>query len=202
MLVSILVANPKARSFCHGVALAAASACREQGHEVRFHDLYLEAFPPVLDELELRQRNSGIPLVEEHCREAAEADAFIIVHPNWWGQPPAILKGWVDRVFRPGVAYRFEEGDAGTGIPRGLLKARCAIILNTSDTAIERERAVFGDPLDTLWRKCIFNYCGVAEVVHHTYSVVTNSTLEERQAWLAHARSLVTQALSGAIALH
>jgi NAD(P)H dehydrogenase (quinone) len=55
-------------------------------------------------------------VIELHCREIADVDG-IIVHPNWWGQPPAILKGWVDRVLRPGVAYRFLEGDAGEGVP-------------------------------------------------------------------------------------
>lgn len=196
MLISLLVANPKPKSFCHALAQAAASACRGLGHEVRFHDLYMEAFNPVLDEQELRERRSGSALVEDHCREAADADAFIIVHPNWWGQPPAILKGWVDRVLRADVAYRFSEGDAGTGVPRGLLKARTAIVLNTSDTPMARERAVFGDPLDTLWGKCIFRYCGVPAFVHHTYSVVTNSRAEERHEWIEHAQALVRGALA------
>ena len=195
MFISLIVANPKPRSFCHALAMAAASVCRNLGHEVRFHDLYLEAFDPVLDEQELRERRSGSVQVEDHCREAADADAFIIVHPNWWGQPPAILKGWVDRVLRADVAYRFGEGDAGTGVPRGLLKARTAIVLNTSDTPMERELAVFGDPLETLWGKCIFRYCGVPGFVHHTYSVVANSEARERQAWLEHARDLVRGAL-------
>ncbi len=175
--------------------MAAASTARNLGHEVRFHDLYLEAFEPVMDELELLRRKSDDPVVESHCQEAADADAFIVVHPNWWGQPPAILKGWVDRVLRADVAYRFSEGDAGTGIPRGLLKARKAIVLNTSDTPMERELAAFGDPLDTLWGRCIFRYCGVPEFVHHTYSVVANSTCGERQQWLEHAKHLVDEAL-------
>jgi len=54
-----------------------------------------------------------------------------VVHPNWWGQPPAILKGWIDRILRPGVAYQFLEGDAGEGVPVGLLKAETALIFNT-----------------------------------------------------------------------
>ena len=195
MLISLIVANPKPKSFCHALAMAAASACRSLGHEVRFHDLYLESFDPVMDEPELRQRKSEDPVVEAHCQEAADADVFLVVHPNWWGQPPAILKGWVDRVLRADVAYRYSEGDAGTGIPRGLLKARTAIVLNTSDTPMERELASFGDPLHTLWGKCIFGYCGVPGFVHHTYSVVANSTCGERQQWLDHARALVAEAL-------
>jgi putative NADPH-quinone reductase len=196
MLISLIVANPKPRSFCHALAMAAASTARNLGHEVRFHDLYLEAFEPSMQELELLRRRSDDPIVEGHCQEAADADAFIIIHPNWWGQPPAILKGWVDRVLRADVAYRFGEGDVGTGIPRGLLKAKTAIVLNTSDTPMERELELFGDPLDTLWGKCIFRYCGVPGFVHHTYSVVTNSSCGQRQEWLEHAKALVKSALS------
>jgi len=44
------------------------------------------------------------------------------------------LKGWIDRIFRPGVAYEFNEGDKGEGIPVGLLKAKKAIVFNTSNT--------------------------------------------------------------------
>ena len=57
----------------------------------------------------------SVTLVASHCEELARADGIIIVHPNWWGAPPAVLKGWVDRVFRPEVAYRFLEGDTGEG---------------------------------------------------------------------------------------
>ena len=95
------------------------------------------------------------------AREIAQAQGIVIVHPNWWGQPPAILKGWVDRVLRPEVAYRFREGDAGDGVPVGLLKAKAAVVFTTSNTPRERELASFGDPLETLWKNCIFGLCGV-----------------------------------------
>ena len=62
--------------------------------------------------------------VEKHLQyEISVADGVVIIHPNWWGQSPAILKGWVDRVIRPGVAYEFLEDDKGEGVPCGLLKA-------------------------------------------------------------------------------
>ena len=66
------------------------------------------------------------PEIARHCAEIAAADGIIVVHPNWWGQPPAILKGWIDRVIRPGVAYEFLDGDDGEGVPVGLLKAKTA----------------------------------------------------------------------------
>jgi putative NADPH-quinone reductase len=195
MIVSILLANPKSGSFCHALAQTASSVCKELGHRVRFHDLQAEGFNPILGERELLERVSSDPHLEQHCSEIKEADVILVVHPNWWGQPPAILKGWVDRVLRTGVAYEFLEGDGGEGVPRGLLKAKVAIVLNTSDTPLEREQAIFGDPLETLWGRCIFPYCGVDRMVRHTYGVVVNSTPEEREAWLEHARGLVREAL-------
>lgn len=193
--ISLILANPKPASLCHALAASAAAACRAQNAMVRFHDLYAERFPPVLEAEELIQRRSEDPLVEQHCREACEADAFILVHPNWWGQPPAILKGWVDRVLRPGIAYRFVGGDSGAGVPEGLLRARLAIVLNTSDTPSEREEATFGDPLETLWGRCIFPYCGVPAFFRHTYGVVVNSRPEERSAWVSHAWEIVSAKL-------
>jgi putative NADPH-quinone reductase len=107
--------------------------------------------------------------------------------------PPAVLTGWIDRVVRPGVAYRFEEGDSGEGVPVGLLPARAALVFNTSNTNPERERAVLGDPLELIWRRCVFGLCGVKEFVRRTFGVIVTSTEHQRQAWLAEARDLALE---------
>lgn len=116
------------------------------------------------------------------------------MHPNWWGQPPAILKGWIDRVMRPGIAYEFEEIDKGEGVPIGLLKAQCAIVFNTSNTPSERERNVFGDPLELLWKNCIFDLCGIKKFNRKMYNTVCNSTFEERTAWLKDVQETLEEA--------
>jgi putative NADPH-quinone reductase len=125
------------------------------------------------------------PEVQRHCNDLSEADGIIIVHPNWWGQPPAILKGWIDRVMRPGVAYEFLEGDNGEGIPRGLLKAQCAIIFNTSNTKAGREKTVFGDPLEAIWRNCVFGLCGVPNIHRRMFNIVVTSSDSQRKEWLS-----------------
>ena len=112
-------------------------------------------------------------------------------HPNWWGQPPAILKGWVDRVVRPGVAYEFREDDSGEGVPVGLLKAKSAVVFNTSNTYPERELAAFGDPLETIWRNCIFGLCGVGDFHRTTYGVAVTSTPAQRAFWLEDVQATV-----------
>jgi putative NADPH-quinone reductase len=163
------------------------------GHEVRLRDLYAEGFDPLLPAGEI-PREAALPsLVDEHCREIALADGIVVVHPNWWGMPPAILTGWVDRVMRPGVCYEFVEGDGGEGVPRGMLKARRAVVFNTSNTFEERERAVFGDPLERIWKDCVFRLCGVTDVHRRTFGVVCVSTREQREAWLDEARQIVAR---------
>jgi len=185
MEISVILAHPTSQSFNHAIAQTAIAELKQNGHQVFFHDLYAEEFAPILPADEIPTKASVPQEIERHCQEIASADGIIIVHPNWWGQPPAILKGWVDRVIRPGIAYRFTDGDQGEGVPIGLLKAQVACVFNTSNTTPEREASVFGDPLETLWKNCVFGLCGVETFYRETFSMVVTSTKEQRQEWLA-----------------
>jgi putative NADPH-quinone reductase len=193
MKIMVILGHPAEGSFNHSIASTVVKTLSAAGHDVMFHDLYLEGFDPVLPHGEIPKGAELDPTIRRHCDEAASADGFVIVHPNWWGMPPAILKGWVDRVLRAGEAYKFVEGDAGEGIPAGLLKAKTAVILNTSNTKQEREQAVFGDPLETIWKNCIFGLCGVNDFHRKTYSVVVTSTPEQRKTWLKDVEDTINR---------
>ena len=197
MKILIILAQPNPGSFNHAIAATAADSLRRNGHEVVLHDLCQEQFSPLLTAAELQKDARLEPVVARHCREIASADGIIIVHPNWWGMPPAILKGWIDRVLRPEVAYRFVEGDKGEGVPVGLLKARAAIVFNTANTPDGREKECFGDPLETLWKKCVFDLCGVKHVHRRTFAVVVTSTPGQRADWLTEARETVQRLFPG-----
>lgn len=193
MQILVILGHPDPTSFNHAIAAATCDALRENGHAVRFHDLYAENFDPLLPKAEIPD-GARLPAdIEAHCHALKSAEGIVVVHPNWWGQPPAVLKGWVDRVFRPGVAYRFEEGDGGEGIPIGLLKARAAIVFNTANTPDAREQSVFGDPLESLWKRCVFDLCGITTVHRRTFGVIVTSTPQQRQAWLHDVRELVAR---------
>jgi NAD(P)H dehydrogenase (quinone) len=191
MRISVILAHPDSGSFNHAIASTTVGALKDNGHQASFHDLYQENFDPILPSAEIPKGAPIDPTVQKHCHEIARAEGIIVVHPNWWGQPPAILKGWVDRVIRPGVAYQFLEGDSGEGVPEGLLKAKCALVFNTANTPWEREMKVFGDPLETLWKNCIFGLCGIDNFYRKTYSVVVTSTSEMRRTWLEDVRDTV-----------
>ncbi len=194
-IVKILVifAHPNQGSFNHAIAERAIQSLNMNGHNVISRDLYLEGFKPELSYDEIVEDEKIPGEINKYCRELAEAEGIIVVHPNWWGQPPAILKGYIDRIFRPGVAYRFEEGDGGEGIPRGLLKAKAAVVFNTSNTSLERETEVFGDPLETLWKNCIFDLCGVSTFYRRTFGVIVTSAAEQRRAWLDEVQDMVNR---------
>jgi NAD(P)H dehydrogenase (quinone) len=184
MNISVILGHPNTMSFNHAIARTALDILRSRGHTIFFHDLYAEGFDPNLPYSEI-EANADLPAyIRVYCEEVKVSNGFIIIHPNWWSQPPAVVKGWIDRVFRPGVAYNFLEGDKGEGIPISLLKAESAIVFNTSNTPAEREIKVFGDPLETLWKNCIFGLCGVKRFVRKKYRIIVTSTLQQRKTWL------------------
>jgi len=193
MNISLILAHPEPGSFNHAIAAAAHEQCRANGHVVFFHDLYAEHFDAVLPASEIPKSAHLDPDIARYCTELADSNGIIIVHPNWWGQPPALLKGWIDRIIRPGVAYEFLEDDKGEGVPNGLLKARAALVFNTANTPAEREDNVFGDPLQRIWKDCIFNLCGVENFYREMFRVIVTSTEEQRRQWLGSVKNSVYQ---------
>lgn len=204
MRILSILAHPRLGSYCHAIADAAADSVQRRGHDLIQRDLYEEGFDPVLRaaesgtfgaQAEAALANPGDGLVETHRSDLANADGLLVVHPNWWGKPPAILAGWIDRVFVPGVAYRLETGE---GEPEGLLKLRAALIFNTSDTPEERELNLLGDPLDSIWTRCILPYCGVTAVTRRVFGPVAGSTDRQRGAWLSSIDSIVDRSFGSA----
>ena len=193
MKVSVIMGHPNKKSFNYAIAETVMSQLTRLGHEVFFHDLYEEGFDAVMTGYELVNGISKDALVEQHCKEVEEAEGIIIIHPNWWGQPPAILKGWVDRVLRMGVAYDERKDDKGVSSPIGLLKTKVVIVFNTSNTPEKHEVEVLKDPLETLWKNCIFSFCGVKNVHRKMFRIIEASTLEERNQWLKEAEGMVNE---------
>src|SRR5690349_21814022 len=117
MLALIVIANPSPNSLSHAMASAAQRVLIDRGYEIARHDLYAEHFDPIQPTGEADNVHSSDRLVEQHCAELARADLILVFHPNWWGQPPAILKGWIDRVFRLNTAYGYPPGVGPEGVP-------------------------------------------------------------------------------------
>jgi len=196
MHVLSLIAHPRPDSYCHAISQRARDCIASSGHTVAHHDLYLEEFDPCLkadeaytvgDTLEDALSRSDDQVVLEHRKQIQLADGLLVVHPNWWGKPPAILAGWMDRVLVPGVAYRLQAAD---GPPEALLHAKIAVVFNTSDTEAERERNELGDPLESIWERCVLPYCGVETYRRHVFGPVGSSTQGARERWLKDSEEI------------
>lgn len=186
MRVVVILGHQHQGSFCAAIARTAVEQLEADGHEVVYHDLYAERFDPILPHSEIPKDAPVDPVVQRHIDEVAEADGFVVVHPNWWAGPPAILKGWIDRVLRQGSAYRF--GPEGV---IGMLKGKRALVITTSNTPRDVELSVFGDPLENFWKTCVFGFCGVTDFVRRNFEPIIESTPQQRAEWLAEVRCLV-----------
>lgn len=187
VLVVIGHQSPGQTSFCHAIARTVVETLRSVGHEAVFHDLYAERFDPVLTQEELDADAPEDMALRRHLDELVGADGYVIVHPNWWGQPPAILKGWIDRVIRNGQVYRFGADGSVTSTIAG----RTALVLTTSNTPRDVELECYGDPLENLWKNCIFGLVGVTNFARRNFESIIMSTPAQRENWLAETKELV-----------
>lgn len=175
--ILIVVAHPEPTSFNHGLAQAAAETLRACGHTVTVSDLAAEGFRADVGPADVTRRadTTRFHVQAEQAHAArhdgyaadirreqarvARADNIILQFPVWWGGPPALLKGWIDRVLSYGFAYvdgrRFETG---------LFKGRRALISVTTGGTPERfsDDGVYGpiDPLLMPVRRLALEYMG------------------------------------------
>jgi len=198
LIASIILAHPYRGSFNHAIYARARETLSSRQVAVHAHDLYEEGFDPVLTEGELGKLPTEDPLTRRYSEEFVESELLVFVHPNWWGQPPAILKGYIDRVFRPPQAYDFETGDLG-GLAEGRLGGKTGIVFNTSNTEAGREENYFHDPLEYIWKRCVFGFCGITESHRRMFRIVSESSQEERKGWLDEVEALLLLALDARV---
>src|SRR5215469_9780530 len=132
MRVLVVFAHPLADSFTAALHRTVVEALRRVGHEVDDCDLYAEHFDPVLTAAERRVYNTASPdlsAVEPYVERLRRAEALVLCFPTWWYGLPAILKGWFDRVWVPGVA--FHSPAEGGPIKRGLTNIRELAVVTT-----------------------------------------------------------------------
>jgi putative NADPH-quinone reductase len=112
----VVYCHPAPESFGAALRDAAVAALSARGWEVRVCDLYAEGFDPVMGADERRSYNDGAPAdpkLAPHMESLAWAEAILFVYPTWWYGLPAMLKGWLDRVWATDVAFRLPvEGGA------------------------------------------------------------------------------------------
>lgn len=175
---AIILAHPSLDSFAASVAGAYADAVGAMGHTSITRDLYRLGFDPCLRESE-RPDAADYAVASDvaHEREAlADCDVFVLVYPIWFGTPPAILKGYIDRVFNEGFA--FESFHAGRSRP--LLQGRRLISFTSSGAtkAWLEENGVWLS-LRTIFDDYIAKVCGMTVADHVHFASITPD-LDER----------------------
>jgi len=180
MNILLILAQNKTSSFNHAIAARAAAALEELGHSVSVHDLYAEHFDPVLPIGEESLPEEELPqTIRDYLAEVRSSDGLIFVHPNWWGSPPAILRGWVERVFRQNSMYNFS--------PQGVVSYigdKVVQIFSTSNTPREIEMNVYRDPIENFWKTILFGLLGCKSFERRNFEPIILSTPEERKKWL------------------
>ena len=163
--VLIVLGHGRTQSLCHHLLEVAREALSQRGAEVRVHDLLADGFDPCL-RLARGERFATAPsaeadqLVERYCEDVRWAEAFLIVHPVWWFAPPAILKGWIDRVFVHTVAIH----QPPQGPPEGILQSRRALVVQTFNAPKAVDTLWMRNLSAAFWKRAVFASVGVQEV--------------------------------------
>ncbi len=162
----VVFAHPYSKSFNNAIVDTIKEEVINNGAEVEIRDLYNIGFDPVLkgsDLLNLRDKNyaNDIRTEQEYVKWA---DIIIFVYPVWWAGLPAMLKGYVDRVFANGFA--FVDGKNG---PNGLLNGKKALLISTTGfpSDIYEEIGMHKSMKQTV-DQAIFEFCGI-EVKNHIF---------------------------------
>jgi NAD(P)H dehydrogenase (quinone) len=148
MRVLVIYAHPLADSFAAALHQRVLAALRSGGHQVDDCDLYAVGFDPVLNAAERESYNTPTPDlsgVAEHVARLRAAEGLVLCFPTWWYGMPAILKGYFDRVWAQGVAFRLAEG--GGAILPGLANIRKVWVVTTYGAPWWYIRLVLRDPV-------------------------------------------------------
>ena len=128
-----------------------------------------------------RQRTELEPDLKDSIDKIKKADHIVWLFPLWWAGLPALMKGFIDRTFLPGIAFEFIEGKAA---PIGLLKGKTSRIIITTDTPKWYDFIIMKRPVLKQFKKGTLEYCGIGPVKVTYISPIISSTLDARNKWL------------------
>ncbi|MGF6095193.1 NAD(P)H-dependent oxidoreductase [Pseudomonas sp. 18175] len=181
--ILVILGHPSTTSFCAALADTYTHRAQSAGHEVRALCLGNLTFDPVL--------HHGYTQIQplEPDLLSAQSDILWATHltfvfPIWWGGIPALMKGFLDRIFLPGFAFKYRAGKA---FPDKLLAGRTAHLLVTLDTPPWYYRWFYRMPGIHQMRKTTLAFCGIKPVKTLLFGPVLGSTAVQRVKWLKRA---------------
>lgn len=182
--VVVVYCHPNPQSYTHAVCQSVLAGLRASGCRVELVDLYQEKFDPVLvvNEEHRRRDLDKAPYTERYRELVKNCAAMVFVYPVWWGGFPAMLKGFIDRVFVSGLTYSFQGRPRTAVLPEGLMKGKAAHFYYTLDSP------AWVSLFDPGWFSnyfTVFKYCGFAQVRRYYLSRLKLTTPKQRARWLA-----------------
>jgi len=183
--ILVILGHPDSDSLCSAIAASCVVGAREAGNEVKLISLGDLSFDPVLHKGYARIQELEPDLVA--AQEAITWSQHIVfVYPTWWGGMPALLKGFLDRVFLPGFAFQYREGSRFWD---RLLSGRSAHLFVTMDTPPWYYRLVYRMPGHNQMKRTILEFSGIKPVGITSFGPVRGSSQQQREKWLGLAKS-------------
>lgn len=178
--ILIINGHPNKESFNFGIAESYRKGAVESGAEVKEIIIAELDFNP-----NLQFGYQKIMQLEPDLIQAWEkivwADHLVWIHPVWWGGLPAITKGFIDRLFLPGYAFRYRKNSVWWD---KLLKGKTAHIITTLDQPGLYYRLMFGRPSVNQLRKSVLQFCGIKPVKVTYIGIIKTSDENQRKIWL------------------
>ncbi len=188
IMKKILVINghPNPESLNHALAEAYIKGARNTGAEVKYLIIADLKFNPDLH-YGYRKRTELEPDLLNAWEQIKWADHMVWVHPTWWGGMPAIMKGFIDRLFLPGMAFRYRENSVWWD---KLLSGKTGHIITSIDQPAIYYWLAFGRPSINQLKKSILQFCGVDPVRVTVVTNVRTATPEKIRQWIEKAEKL------------
>lgn len=179
MNVLLIFSHPNPMSFNHSILEVFAEELRSRHHHTLVRDLYTLDFKAVLDRDDLGALHAGqVPGdIQKEQEYLSWAEALVFIYPVWWWERPAMLKGYIDRVFSYGFAFSVDEKGAV-----GLLKHRKALVIQTLGTPehVYDKSPGSKEAIRRNMTEGTLQFCGITDTQHLSIFGINTSTAEER----------------------
>ncbi|WP_291856459.1 NAD(P)H-dependent oxidoreductase [Marinilabilia sp.] len=184
--ILIINGHPDKNSLCCSLAETYKEGCKSNGANCTLVNLADLHFDPILHH-GYKQRTELEPDLVKMQEAILKADHLVFVYPTWWGTYPALLKGFIDRVFLPGFAFKYRENSLFWD---KYFKGKTARLIVTMDTPKWYYSLVYKSPGHNSLRKGILEFCGIKPVRISVFGPVKTSDDKKRSKWLSQVRKL------------
>ena len=192
MKTLIVYDHPYEGSFCNAILKAVQRGLKKGGHTCKVINLDKDNFDPVMRAKDLKafaELGRGIesalmnldPTVFRYKKKLEWADHIVMIFPIWWMSMPAMMKGFVDKVIFPGVAYDMDNGR----LVSRLASLKQVTVISTMNTPADIYRDMFGNSLEGSLIKGTFNQIGIHDAEWISFNMVKQVGTEVREQWLA-----------------